>query len=219
MLSRTQAKRYYERHAKKQDAQAFYEDPPLERLIAYARFGAAEHIFELGCGTGRLAEQLLSRSLSARATYLGYDLSETMVTLARARLVSFETRARVLVTDGSLPWPLAAGSIDRVVISYVLDLLPDAEITAVLAEAARVLKPGGLLCLVNLTAGTTPLSRLNMWRWRLLYRVNPWWVGGCRPLAVGPRLESHTWTLQRHETVVAAAIPSEVVVAKRTNTT
>ena len=213
MLSRDQAKRYYERNAHKQDAQAFYEDPALEQLIAQGQFGAAERVFELGCGTGRLAAQLFGH-LPESAEYVGCDLSRTMVERARARLAPFEGRAQVLLTDGSLPWPLASGSVDRVVVSYVLDLLPDAEIEAVLAEAARILKPAGFLCLANLTGGVTPLSRLNMWRWRLLYRLNPLWVGGCRPLSVQPRLEARTWRLWYHEVVVAAAVPSEVLIAK-----
>ena len=183
-----------------------------------AQFGVAKRVFELGCGTGRLAAQLLKAHLSPEAEYLGYDLSETMVALARSRLALFGSRAQVLLTDGSLPWPLATGSIDHVVISYVLDLLPEAEIVAVLAEAARVLEPGGLLCLVNLTGGVTPLSRLNMGRWRLLYRLNPLWVGGCRPLSMQGRLEVHTWKLCYHEVVVAAAVPSEIIVAKRVKT-
>ncbi len=215
MLSRDQAKTYYERSARKQDAQAFYEDPALTNLIAHAAFGTAKRVFELGCGTGRLAAQLLSEHLSENAEYEGYDLSSAMIRRARTRLAPFSSRAQVSLTDGSLPWSVASGSIDRVVIGYVLDLLPDAEIEAVLGEAARVLRPGGLLCLANLTDGVTPLSKLNMWRWRLLYRLNPLWFGGCRPLSVQPRLEADSWNLIHHRVVVAAAVPSEVLVAER----
>ena len=215
MLPRDQAKHYYERHAGKQDRQGFYEDPPLTRLIAQVPLADLHEVFEFGCGTGRLAEQLLTRHLSETTRYLAVDLSEAMVTRARARLVSFGNRVRVVWTDGSLPLPAKTASVGCVLSSYVLDLLPDAEIEAVLAEAARVLVSGGYLGLVNLTHGTTTPSRLNMWRWQLLYRLKPTWVGGCRPLEMKSRLDAPTWSLLHHSVVVASWVPSEVLVAQK----
>ncbi len=84
-----------------------------------------------------------------------------------------------------------------------------------LNEAARVLEPGGYLCVASLTYGVTPLSCLNMWRWQLLYRLNPYWVGGCRPRRLLDRLDGSVWRLRYHETVVAFGVPSEVLVAKK----
>ena len=213
MLSRDQATRYYDRYAAKQDG-ASYEDGPLKMLLGHADFSAAQSVFELGCGTGRFAKKVLGE-LPENATYYGTDLSKEMVALTQARLARFGDRAKVTPTDGSFPWPLEDNSIDRVLSCYVLDLLPEGEITAVLTEAARVLRPGGRLCLANLTDGTTPASRLNMWRWRVLYRLNPLWVGGCRPQRLAGRLDAHTWRLHYHETVVSRLMPSEIIVAER----
>ena len=213
MLSRDQATRYYDRYAAKQDG-ASYEDGPLKMLLGHADFGAAQTVFELGCGTGRFAEQVLNE-LPKNAIYYGTDLSKEMVALTQAHLARFGHRAQITQTDGSFPWPLADDSVDRVLSCYVLDLLPDDEIMAVMTEAARVLRPGGRLCLANLTDGTTPLSKLNMWRWRVLYRLNPLWVGGCRPQKLQGRLDVRTWKLRYHETVVSQLMPSEVIVAER----
>ena len=213
MLSKSQAKRYYDRYAAKQDG-ASYENRPLSKLLGHADFSAAQSVFELGCGTGRFAEQVLNE-LPENAIYYGSDLSREMVALTQARLARFSDRAKVTPTDGSFPWPLEDNSMDRVLSCYVLDLLPDDEITAVLTEAARVLRPGGRLCLANLTDGTTPASRLNMWRWRVLYRLNPLWVGGCRPQKLAGRLDAHTWKLCYHETTVSQLMPSEIIVAER----
>jgi ubiquinone/menaquinone biosynthesis C-methylase UbiE len=89
-------------------------------------------VFEFGCGTGRLALRLLSEHLSEAARYRGVDLSPVMVELARQRLGPYASRAEVLLVDES---PLAAEPTahhDRFVSSYVLDLLSEEEITAVL---------------------------------------------------------------------------------------
>lgn len=138
-----------------------------------------------------------------------------MVALAQARLARFGSRAEVTKTDGSFTWPLEPASTDRVFACYVIDLLREAEIKAVLNEARRVLKLGGLLCIANLTDGTTPFTRLNIWRWRWLYRLSPLWVGGCRPLQMRSRLETHGWRLRYHEIVLSHAVPSEVLVVER----
>ena len=105
MLSRDQAARYYDRYAAKQDG-ASYENRPLSKLLGHADFGAAQTVFELGCGTGRFAEKVLNE-LPKNATYYGTDLSKEMVTLTQARLARFSDRAKVTPTDGSFPWPLA----------------------------------------------------------------------------------------------------------------
>jgi ubiquinone/menaquinone biosynthesis C-methylase UbiE len=75
--------------------------------------------------------------------YRGTDLSETMVTLARERLHRFGNRVEIVLTDGSLISAVVPASVDVFVATYVLDLLPDEDIRGVLAEATRVLRPGG----------------------------------------------------------------------------
>ena len=68
-------------------------------------------MFELGCGTGRLAGNLLARHLPADARYLGADISDTMVTLSRARLRRFGGRAHVLRADATVPLPVASSPV------------------------------------------------------------------------------------------------------------
>ena len=86
MLDRGQVRAFYDRFGARQDAQAFYEDAALTELVLHADFEAAGRVYELGCGTGRFARRLLERHLPDGATYLGVDLSATMVELARGRL-------------------------------------------------------------------------------------------------------------------------------------
>src|SRR5260370_853167 len=148
MLSRSQARAFYDRFGTKQDSQAFYEDPAIDELLRHADFESAEVVCEVGCGTGRVAGRLLGEKLPPTARYLGWDLSPTMVGLARQRLAPFGERARVELTEGMPSLPLPSNSVDRFLSTYVFDLLPYDEIEAGLAEAHRVLRTGGKLCLV-----------------------------------------------------------------------
>jgi ubiquinone/menaquinone biosynthesis C-methylase UbiE len=112
-LTHQQAKAFYDRLGSKQDLQAFYEVPATNNLIAHAAFEAAQSVFECGCGTGALAERLLSRHLPPQARYLAVDSSATMVRLARSRLARFGERVAVRQTDGSLQFGERSGTFDK----------------------------------------------------------------------------------------------------------
>ena len=214
-LQQSEIRSFYDRFGKKQDTQSFYEDPALKDLIAHAGFADAEYVFEFGCGTGRLAALLLAEHLPASATYLGCDLSRTMIALATARLATYEGRARVLQTEGPIHFPLPDNSADRVISTYVLDLLPGAAILEFLNEAHRVLGAGGKLGLVSLTQGTTFLSRLVSSAWAAVYRLRPSLVGGCRPIRLEQYIDPGFWELEYRQAVVAFGVPSEVLLARR----
>lgn len=107
------------------------EEPPVRAILAELPVGAA---LDAACGTGRYAAHL--QQLGHRV--IGVDVSREMLTVARRRLPDVDLR------EGTLDrLPLDDSSVDAVVcalaLSYVKDLRP------VLAEFARVLRPGGHL--------------------------------------------------------------------------
>lgn len=212
MLPPAAVKAFYDRFGARQDKQAFYEDRALNDLLAHAALPLAHHIVEFGCGTGRFAQRLLAAAPDAR--YTGCDVSTTMVTLAERRLAAFRERAAVrLQPEGSVVLSEGDQSADRLVSTYVLDLLPEAKIRAFLAEARRVLTPGGRLCLAGISPGFTLRSRLLMAGWAALWRVAPGVVGGCRPISVAAFVRGADWTLEHVRRVESWGVTSEVVVA------
>jgi ubiquinone/menaquinone biosynthesis C-methylase UbiE len=213
-LSKPEVQKYYDRFGKKQDSQGFYEDPALDCLISQGRFEQARNVFEFGCGTGKFAARLLAKHLPHDSRYCGCDVSPTMIGLAGEKLQPYQNRSEVLLTDGSVKFPGADHSIDRVISAYVLDLLPDADIKSFVDEAYRVLNDDGLLCLVSLTNGTTALSRAVSRLWSVVFRMRPSLVGGCRPINLQEHVDSRRWNIEFNETVVAFGVPSEVVIAR-----
>lgn len=100
-------------------------------------------VADLGCGTGRLAEAL--------APFVGrviaLDESAEMLAAARSRL---SHHANVDIKAGSLEaLPLPDASLDAALVTLVLHHIADP--APVLAEARRVLKPGGRLLIVDMT--------------------------------------------------------------------
>jgi len=215
ILARSEARAFYDRLGARQDTQWWYEDPATDDLVAHADFAPARAVFELGCGTGRFAHRLLEHELSPAATYAGVDLSPVMVDLARKRLAAFGSRAGVRQSDGDLRFPETDAGQDRFVCNYVLDLLSEADIRAAISEAARMLADGGLLCVASLGAGRGPVSKGMAGLWRLVHRLRPAWLGGCRPLDLAPMLAPETWHVRHRRRIVAWGIPSEVIVAAR----
>jgi ubiquinone/menaquinone biosynthesis C-methylase UbiE len=212
-LTHEEARAFYDNFGRKQDLQGFYEEPALKVLVAKAALGEASSLVEFGCGTGRLALELLQRHLPKGAQYLGTDISSTMVAIASDRLASFASRASVLQTQGEAKLPAAAASVDRVLSAYVFDLLSDADREEFLAEAQRVLRVGGLLCLCGITEGATLISRAVMSGWGWLYAHSPRLVGGCRPTRAAEFLQVQGWRISYQRVVIAWGVASEVVIA------
>jgi SAM-dependent methyltransferase len=92
----------------------------------------ARTLLDVGCGTGLVTERLLRPGLRV----LGVDFSSGMTRLASERLCGG------LVLADCRRLPFADGSLDAVSAVWLLHLLPDA--AAVVAECARVLRPGGM---------------------------------------------------------------------------
>jgi len=98
-------------------------------------------VADLGCGPGELLERLAG---SARLA-IGVDSSQRMLELAGARLAG---RANVSLRLGELEHlPLREAEVQAATLSMVLHHLSDPQ--AVLAEARRVLAPGGTLLVAD----------------------------------------------------------------------
>jgi ubiquinone/menaquinone biosynthesis C-methylase UbiE/DNA-binding transcriptional ArsR family regulator len=105
--------------------------------------GAIDAHLDIGTGTGRLIELLAPQTRRA----VGIDLSHDMLSVARANLEKSPHR-HVQVRPGDVyALPFEAQSFDLVTIHQVLHYLE--EPARALAEAARVLKPGGRLLVVD----------------------------------------------------------------------
>lgn len=214
ILTRGQARELYDRSGRRRDRRAVFEIVPVERLCELGEFDTARAVAEFGCGTGRLAETLMTHHLPKRATYVGFDVSEKMVELARRRLVTYGARVSVIRTDGRPRVPLPPSSCDRFVSTYVLDLLSNQDISRALDQAWQVLRPEGLLCLVGLGYGTTLLSRWVAAAWLAVHSLRPTLVGGCRPISLADYLGPASWKILHSTTVVSWGVPSEVLIAR-----
>lgn len=128
--------------------------PPADTPASDAPAGApalGADVLDLGCGIGRLAIALAPRCRSV----LGLDVSAGMVAEARRRCAAWPA-IRIEATPGTDLDALPAHAFDLVLavdsMPYLVQVGPDA-LAAHVRGAARILRPGGRLAILNLSFG------------------------------------------------------------------
>jgi ubiquinone/menaquinone biosynthesis C-methylase UbiE len=123
---------------------------------------ASGRVLEIGAGTG------LNLALYADDVELVLTEPEApMAARLRRRLAAEGRRAEVVEAPGER-LPFADGSFDTVVVTLVLCTVPD--VAATLAEARRVLRPGGSLLFLEHVRSEDPAVA----RWQ--DRIHPLWL-------------------------------------------
>lgn len=131
----------------------FLEDrrlrPRLARAVALADLRADQWLLDLGCGRGEVALHCAQRG--SRVLALDYSSDCLSLTAQAARRAGDALRGQVAPVQGdSKNLPLRANSLSGVLMLDVVEHLYPWELELVLAEAYRVLKPGGCLVLHTL---------------------------------------------------------------------
>jgi SAM-dependent methyltransferase len=125
--------------------------PPTSRFLA----GGAGKVLDLGCGSGRASIGLLLARKQSTVTGLDNWSADYIrgngpdLFLANARAAGVESRISVQNAD-MRELPFGDAVFDGVISAYAVDHLDPAGISRTLAEAARVLRPGGEILILNL---------------------------------------------------------------------
>jgi len=113
-----------------------------------------QHLLDVAGGTGDIAFRFLGRAPGARVTVC--DMTESMLVEGRKRAEADRLADRLAwVTGDAMALPFADASFDRYTISFGIrnvTRIPDA-----LAEAFRVLKPGGRLMVLEFSQLPVPM--------------------------------------------------------------
>ncbi|HUQ80059.1 MAG TPA: ubiquinone/menaquinone biosynthesis methyltransferase [Gemmatimonadaceae bacterium] len=108
--------------------------------------GATAHVLDLACGTGDLA--FAAARFATRGQVVGVDASPAMIALARERATRGPEGMRTAFVEGDISsLDMATASVDVVTAGYALRNVP--EYDRAVAEIVRVLKPGGVVAMLD----------------------------------------------------------------------
>jgi ArsR family transcriptional regulator len=188
-------------------------------LVEIVAASEPQDLLDVGTGTGRMLEILGPRVIHA----LGIDQSREMLAMARVNLERAGLGNSIVRLGDMYQLPLADASFDAVVIHQVLHYADRP--AAAIAEAARVLRPGGTLVVVDFAPHALEFLRDEHAHRRLGFAdadVDEW----CRSAGLDPDMPRRLpgdpltvviWTARRQpaadEITPGAALPAAIAPA------
>lgn len=122
---------------------SFYNADVIDALAGHGRVTAKSRVVDVGTGTGFVAAGLAGQA----ATVIGIDNSPAMLAVAADNLAALGVD-NVQLAEGELDnLPLPDDSVDVAVANMVLHHAPDP--ARMLAEIARVVRPGGTIAITD----------------------------------------------------------------------
>ena len=177
------------------------------RAIELADIKDGQYILEVAVGTGLGFYEIVGRN--PNGTNTGVDISPGMLQKAKKSLGKLTAANYELRIGNAFSLEEETGSFDLLVNNYMFDLIAFDDMDTILEEFKRVLKKGGKLILVNMTAGESLGSGI----YSLIYRISPKLFGGCRSVQLSDKLENHGFEVKSREYYQQLWFPSEVILA------
>jgi demethylmenaquinone methyltransferase / 2-methoxy-6-polyprenyl-1,4-benzoquinol methylase len=143
---------------------SFGQDPRWRRFLVSRVPGDALRVLDVACGTAAVSIELARRAPGRTVT--GIDQSSDMLAAGHARIASAGLADRIDLREGQAEsLPFADAEFDALTFTYLLRYVDDPHAT--MAELARVVRPGGVIAMLEFAVPH------GVWRppWELYVRV------------------------------------------------
>ncbi|HET9986409.1 MAG TPA: methyltransferase domain-containing protein [Longimicrobiales bacterium] len=137
-------RRYFQDLAQRYRARNRFARQRIANVFSLLPDVRGARLLDVGCGMGTFTVEAARRGA---ASAMGVDFAPEAVATAREVAAAEGVRGATFVEGDATALPLPPESLDVVLAADVTEHLDDATLAAVLAEARRVLRPGGTLVL------------------------------------------------------------------------
>lgn len=180
------------------------ESAIYQRAVDLLKLRKIDRILDIGCGTGKgLIE--LQNSFPDAASYAGVDLSFEMCHKAAQKC--FE-----ITNSDALNLPFKSSIFDAVIYSFSLEIIPQELIKPGLDESFRILKQGGVVCVICMADVPTNNFISGVYSWA--HKKFPKLVD-CRPISTLHFLNENRFMIIHKEIRALFGLPVEIVLAEK----
>jgi demethylmenaquinone methyltransferase/2-methoxy-6-polyprenyl-1,4-benzoquinol methylase len=176
----------------------------FRRAIDLLRPRKIESLLDIGCGTGKGLFEF--RKSKSNVTLLaGIDISFEMCRKA-------SIKDNEITTANGLGLPFKSSAFEAMVYSFSLEIIPEDFIRTALDECLRVLKPGGVACIISMSdmPNKSLVSDLYSWAHKTFPKVVD-----CRPISVFQLLDENRFMIIEKEIRNLFGLPVEIVLAEK----
>lgn len=211
--TKEEAKRFYDKISKAYDYfTGAFERNHAERALEYLSINEGEAVLEIGFGSGHCLKRIV-QSVGETGKACGIDISTGMLEVTKRRL----GKARLIDMAGlccgdAAKLPYSDNAFDAIFMSFTLELFDTPEISKVLEEVKRVLKPTGRLGIASMSREIGKSVPLRLYEWA--HKKWPRYVD-CRPIYLKESLINAGYRIRSKEMTRMVGLPIEIIVATK----
>jgi demethylmenaquinone methyltransferase/2-methoxy-6-polyprenyl-1,4-benzoquinol methylase len=211
--TKEEAKRFYDRISRAYDYfTGAFERKHAERAMECLSISKGEAVLEIGFGSGHCLKRI-AQSVGETGKTCGIDISAGMLEVTKRRLGKAQLIDRVgLCCGDAAKLPYGNNAFDAVFMTFTLELFDTPEISRVLEDVERVLRPTGRLGIASMSRETGKSAPLRLYEWA--HMKWPRYVD-CRPIYLEQSLINAGYRIRSKEMARMVGLPIEIIVATK----